>query len=176
MTQATWRLVHDNNVGRSQGSPEFQSLHPLEVTRATRHWFRNHPDTEHDSRCLQGDLDVILQWTEIWQMKLNIDKCLIIRCTRSSHLIEFAYKLNEIILKTAHQHQYLGITLDKSMHWSYHIQALCKKANKTLNFIWRNLNKCDKSIKQVLTSPLWDLYWNMHHVFGTPSKNIWFVT
>jgi len=104
-------------------------------------------DTEHDSHCLQGDLDVILQWTEIWQMKLNIDKCLIIRCTRSSYPIEFAYKLDEIILKTAHQHQYLGITLDKSMHWSYHIQALCKKANKTLNFIRRNLNKCDKSIK-----------------------------
>ena len=27
----------------------------------------------HDSCCLQRDLIVILQWTEIWQMKLNTD-------------------------------------------------------------------------------------------------------
>ena len=31
--------------------------------------------TEHDSCCLQRDLNTILQWTEIWQVKLNIDEC-----------------------------------------------------------------------------------------------------
>ena len=100
-----------------------------------------------DSRCLQRDLNVISQWTETWQMQLNIDKCAVIRCTRSHSPIKFDYTLNDTIVKVTNQHRYLGITLDESMHWSHHINTMCKKANKSLNFIRRNLSKCDKNVK-----------------------------
>ena len=33
------------------------------------------------------------------------------------------------------------------MHWSHHITAMCKKANKSLNFIRQNLSKCHQDIK-----------------------------
>ena len=36
------------------------------------------------------------------------------------------------------------------MHWSYHITTMCKKANKSLNFIYRksrNLSKCHQDVK-----------------------------
>jgi len=62
--------------------------------------------------------------------------------------ISLTYKLmTYVILKISHQHQYLRTKLDKSMHWSHHIQTLCKKQIRLLNFIWQNLNKCDRSIE-----------------------------
>ena len=33
------------------------------------------------------------------------------------------------------------------MHWSHHITAMCKKANKSLNVIRRNLSKCHQDVK-----------------------------
>ena len=73
------------------------------------------------------------------------------RCTRLSHSNEFDYRLNNniMILKSAHQHQYLGVTLDESMQWSHHIQALCKKANKTFRLYMEKL--ATRVLKQVLT-------------------------
>ena len=58
------------------------------------------------------------------------------------------------------------------MHWSHHIQALCKKANKTLNFIRRNLNKCNRSIKAstylTIIRPLLEYtscVWDLHQIY-----------
>jgi len=95
------------------------------------------------------------------------------------HSIEFAYKLDDKILKISYQYQYLGITLDKSMHWSHLIQTLCKKANKTLNFIQQNLNKCNRSIKAsaylTIIRPLLEYascVWDPHQI----CMYIWFMT
>ena len=80
-------------------------------------------------------------------MLLNIEKCVIIRCTRSPSTIKTDYKLKDNIIKNTSQHRYLGIILDQSMHWSHHITAMCIKANKSLNFIRRNLSKCHQDVK-----------------------------
>jgi len=86
-------------------------------------------------------------------------------------LIEFAYKLDDKILKISHQHQYLGITLDKSMHWSHHIQALYKKANKfyTAKLEQMLFNKCIKaSAYLTIISPLLEYtscVWDPHQIY-----------
>ena len=33
------------------------------------------------------------------------------------------------------------------MQWSHHIDGICNKASKVLNFIWRNLSKCSTEVK-----------------------------
>ena len=40
---------------------------------------------------LQQDLNFIIQWTKQWQMNLNIDKCVILTCSRSTLPPEFQY-------------------------------------------------------------------------------------
>ena len=97
-------------------------------------------DSECDSQGLQKDLDTILHWAETWQILLNKEKCVITWCTRSPSPIRTDYKLKDNIIKNISQHWYLGIILD--MHWSHHITTMCKKANKSLNFIHQNLSKC----------------------------------
>ena len=36
-----------------------------------------------DLLCLQKDLDRVFEWTQHWQMQLNIQKCVALQCTRS---------------------------------------------------------------------------------------------
>ena len=40
--------------------------------------------SEQDHHYLQQDLSCIIHWTNQWQMKLNIDKCVILACSRST--------------------------------------------------------------------------------------------
>ena len=39
--------------------------------------------TTQDAEQLQDDLRKICEWTNKWQMKLNVDKCVVLRCARS---------------------------------------------------------------------------------------------
>ena len=46
-----------------------------------------------DSIILQKDLELLSQWATVWQMKCNISKCVVIRCTRSLTPFQYDYKL-----------------------------------------------------------------------------------
>ena len=56
-----------------------------------------------DSLCLQRDLNTIIDWTRKWQMQLNIDKCVELRCTSSLFPITLDYKSDDITLKVVKQ-------------------------------------------------------------------------
>ena len=62
-------------------------------------------DTLQDSLCLQRDLNTVSNWTEKWQMQLNTDKCVLLRCTRSISPTKFDYKLHDTTLQETKQHQ-----------------------------------------------------------------------
>ena len=49
--------------------------------------------SEQDTTALQKDLDTLVQWASKWQMKFNIGKCTIMRCTRSPNPIYYMYSL-----------------------------------------------------------------------------------
>ena len=40
-------------------------------------------ETPEDHQQLQSDLNPLMRWTMQWQMKLNPEKCVTLRCTRS---------------------------------------------------------------------------------------------
>ena len=103
--------------------------------------------TREEASSLQYDLDKIYDWCTTWQMQLNIDKCAILRCTRSPFPVLFDYMVDGRIITSTDKHPYLGITLHKTMQWSHHIDVICKKASKVLNFIRRNLSKCSIEVK-----------------------------
>ena len=47
--------------------------------------------TREEASILQCDLNKIYDWCTMWQMQLNIDKCAILRCTRSHSPVLFDY-------------------------------------------------------------------------------------
>ena len=56
-------------------------------------------DSLEDSLCLQRDLSNILNWTKKWQMQLNIDKCVVLRCTRSTSPVNYDCNLKMKLFK-----------------------------------------------------------------------------
>ena len=103
--------------------------------------------TKEDAIQLQHDLDQLHEWATKWQLRFNVTKCTIMRFTRSLSPIIFNYKLNNHNLGTSNQHSYLGVILDNKLSWSPHISNIAAKANRTLNFLKRNLSCCSSNIK-----------------------------
>ena len=101
-----------------------------------------------NSNRLQGDLDRLSEWANIWQLKFNVSKCIVICYTRSQTPLIHDYLLNNHILKISDQHTYLGVIIHKSQSWSPHISNIVTKASRTLNFLKRNLNKCSSQVKE----------------------------
>ena len=104
--------------------------------------------TLEDAKQLQEDLYKICEWTNKWQMKLNIDKCAMLRCTRSPIPIQYAYTLMGHTLEIKKLYTYLGVGIDNTMSWSSHIQMISNRSTKVLNFIKRNLNSCPLDTKK----------------------------
>ena len=103
--------------------------------------------SEQDHHLLQQILNLIIQWTELWQMSLNTDKCIILICSRSTSPPEFQYYINSNTLNRTNQHTYLGVLFHSFMSFSLHINNIASNAVKSLNFVRRNLSKCDGSVK-----------------------------
>ena len=80
-------------------------------------------------------------------MSLNIEKCVILTCSRSTSPPEFQYYIDNEALTRTNQHLYLGFLFHSSMSFSPHINNIKSSAIKSLNFVRRNLNKCDESVK-----------------------------
>ena len=66
--------------------------------------------TREEASSLQYDLDIIHKWCKTWQMQLNVDKCAILRCTRSSSPVLFHYAVDGRAITSTDKHLYLGIT------------------------------------------------------------------
>ena len=81
-------------------------------------------NSPEDTIILQQDLDQISHWVKIWQLRLNVTKCALIRCSRSLTPIVHHYTLNNSFLKETDQHLYLGIMLKKTLSWSSHISNI----------------------------------------------------
>ena len=47
-------------------------------------------DSEEDREVLQRDLDRLVQWSEVWQMRFNVDKCKVMHLGRGNLRGEYA--------------------------------------------------------------------------------------
>ena len=107
-----------------------------------------------DHHHLQHDLDSLVQWTQQWQMKLNPEKCVTLRCTRSPTPHQTTYLINKNPLQVVNQHDYLGVKIHSFMSWSHHIQVIINKATKMLNFVKRTLYQCNAKVKVIAYTTL----------------------
>ena len=57
---------------------------------------------QSDVTILQQDLDKLSEWVQIWQLRFNVPKCVVIRCTRSQSPIIHHYELNNHTLTVTH--------------------------------------------------------------------------
>jgi len=99
-------------------------------------------------------LNLIVKWTQTWQMNLNISKCVILTCSRLISTSISDYSIGDRYLRRVNQHHYLGILFDSKMTFSLHISNIISKATRTLNFIKCNLCKCSPETKSTAYTSL----------------------
>ena len=123
--------------------------------------------TEQDTISLQRNLDTLSHWALVWQM----NKCTVMRCSRSLNPITVNYSIYGSILSVTHQHMYLGMTLDDHLSWSTHVTNVASKATRMLNFLKCHLNNCSTDIKTsaylLLVRPLMEyacVVWDPHYI------------
>ena len=126
--------------------------------------------SEQDSVLLQQDLDTLSLWAKVWQMRFNLGKCTVIRCTRSHNPMIINYSLHGFTLSVTNKHMYLGVMLDDQLSWSIHITNVANKATRMLNFLKRHLSKCSSIVKAsaylLMVRPLMEyacVVWDPHY-------------
>ena len=91
-----------------------------------------------DCLALQNDLLTLYQWSNIWKLKFNINKCKVIKfCRVVKH--KFEYHLNNTALESLPQFNDLGVIVTSNLSWKPHIRSVVSKANKMLGLIKRTL-------------------------------------
>ena len=100
---------------------------------------------------LQEDLNSVYQWSKLWQMNFNINKCVVLKCYKSVSPITTHYHLNNHILECVKEHSYLGVTLIKLCHSLHTLIILFPKPPKYSTLLSEISINAHHQSKQLLT-------------------------
>ena len=78
--------------------------------------------------CKKIYIHQICEWTSKWQMNINVDKCVVLRCAHSLTPIQYAYQLLDHFLDVKKLHTHLDLGIDNTMSWSSHVQAISNRS------------------------------------------------
>ena len=91
----------------------------------------NSPSDVHE---LQSDLDKVHRWGDQNGLKFNENKCSVITIKRArpKPSIDSCYTMNETPIAKDESIKDLGVYIDPSLKWNYHIETCVKKANSRM--------------------------------------------
>ena len=93
-----------------------------------------------DCVLFQGDIDNLVEWSDVWKMAFNLDKCSLCTITRKRNPIFHYYNMRGRALKRVEAQRDLGVLITCDARFNEHIYAQVNKANKMLGFIRRSLS------------------------------------
>ena len=96
-------------------------------------------ESEDDGSALQNDLDLLSKWETRWDMEFNPSKCQVVHVTGSKIPIKKDYVLHGQVLESVSCAKYLGVDISSSLSWNSHINHIVSSANRTQNFVLRNI-------------------------------------
>jgi len=97
-----------------------------------------------DEAALQKDLDVLFKWSSNWQIKLNLDKCKILRV--GNPLLDIRYKLDNLEIRILGCERDLGVLVIKDLRIREQCINVCNKANRILGFTSRSVSNRTSNI------------------------------
>ena len=132
-------------------------------------------DSPQDHSILQDDLNKLVDWSNTWQMKFNVDKCVVMNFGTLKNKSKYEYKMNNQTLEVVKHNPYLGVELSDNMKYNQHINTITwsSKASRVLGFVQRNLKHCPKTVKErayqslvrpklEYSSPIWNPHQKTH--------------
>lgn len=123
-------------------------------------------ETIHGQNALQQDVTAMECWASKWDMVFNVTKCVHITIGRT---LPINLQLAGTVIPHAAKMKYLGVYIQSTLKWDFHILTITKKANKTLGLLRRCLSEADSKTKLVsfnsitrpileYASPVWSPY------------------
>ena len=94
-------------------------------------------DSEVDREVLQRDLDRLVQWSEVWQMRFNVDKCKVMHLMRGN--FGGNYVMNGGSLGVVDEERDLGVRITNDLMASAHYAYVSSRANRVLGMISRTM-------------------------------------
>jgi len=88
--------------------------------------------------CLQADLNSLQEWSVKMQMRFHPDKCKVMHLGKANP--QHKYTMNKVdgtkhMLESTDEEKDLGVTIDKNLKFSKHVQVQANKANRVLGLI-----------------------------------------
>ena len=130
-------------------------------------------NSNQDCDELQDDLSCATSWCDAWQVALKSEKCEVLHISKARNPIVNEYRINNQNLRAVNHHKHLGIWLQNSLSWDYHINSICAKANRFLGLVRRTFDTKDPTaiktafralVRPILEygCPVWNPYLAKH--------------
>ena len=94
-------------------------------------------NSPEDRNALQEDLRRLSDWSEVWQMKFNVDKCKVMHLGPRNML--WNYSMGGRHLKEVREERDLGVIITNDLKVEAQCSAACVKANRMLGLLKRTL-------------------------------------
>ena len=98
---------------------------------------------DEDVGLLQRDLDVMSEWCEANNLRLNIAKCCYVNYTRKQNIFESIYSINGTFISQQTSMRDLGVVFDQRYTFVEHVHTVAASACRTLGFIMRTCRSFD---------------------------------
>ena len=103
---------------------------------------------------VQNDLDRLSVWEDRWDMEFNLSKCQVVRVTTARKSINIMYKLHGQVLEILTSAKYFGVDISSGLSWNSHIDRITGNANRSLNFIKRNIKTKNPKVRETAYNAL----------------------
>ena len=134
--------------------------------------------TREDALQLQSDIDKLEEWSKIWQLHFNHDKCHVLTLGKFDN-IQYAHRYavygNEI--EHVFDEKDLGVTIDSELKFEEHIAKKVNIANAIVGQMRRSFSYLDcDTFKRIFTSLVrphleyGEAAWSPHLVRNTPAS------
>lgn len=101
----------------------------------------------NDQLALNSSLNSIQDWCYQWKMKLNLEKTVFFRITNKKKYLSFQYKIKDYNVSEVDHYKYLGLTIDRHLGWSKHIDNITSAAFRKLGLIRHKLKNTPPNVK-----------------------------
>ena len=97
-------------------------------------------ESEDDGLTLQSDLDILSMWETRWDMEFNHLKRQVVHVACSKRPVKRDYILHDHVFESVTCVKYLGVNISGSLTWISHNDRITGSANRTLGYVWHNIN------------------------------------
>ena len=99
--------------------------------------------SEGDCLMLQKSINRVSKWFDCWEMKVNAEKCSVLRIN-NRHKINYSYKINGNEIMDVNFARDLGVIFDTKLSFKQHVQKIVGRAYMNMGLIKRNFDLIDK--------------------------------